>query len=127
MIDHQAGATSEGASLSHRCSAKPRTVVMSMGLIRIPVSVSMRLRSSRLPSESRPYSDKRTVRIEGAAQNQADLLGHQTPEPSGPLVQRQRVQLGAEFACVRSALPRGLEQFSEPAALREGGQPRCSH
>ena len=51
---------------------------------------------------------QRTVRVDGATQDQADLLGDQTPEPAGPLVRGQRVQLGAEFACVRSALPRRI-------------------
>ena len=48
---------------------------------------------------------ERTVRIDGATQNQADLLGDQTPKSGGPLVQGQLIQLGAEFACARSVLP----------------------
>ena len=42
---------------SHSSPAKPRmvVVVMSADEMRIPVSVSMRVRSSRAPSESRPY------------------------------------------------------------------------
>src|SRR6476661_484997 len=50
-------AASAGASFSHSSSAKPRMVmvVMSVDEMRIPVSVSMRVRSSRTPSESRPY------------------------------------------------------------------------
>ena len=31
--------------------------------------------------------EERTVRIDGAAQNQADLLGNQTPKSGRPLVQ----------------------------------------
>ena len=38
--------------------ARPRMVVISVEVMRIPVSVSMRVRSSRLPSESRPYSER---------------------------------------------------------------------
>src|SRR5271163_1266849 len=38
---------------------------------------------------------KRMVRIDVAAQNQTDLLGKQTPQPGGPLVEGQLVQLGA--------------------------------
>ena len=49
---------------------------------------------------------QRAVRIDRATQNQTDLIGDQAPQPGGPLVRRQRVQLGPELACVRSALGR---------------------
>ena len=54
---------------------------------------------------------ERTVRIDAAAQDQADLIGDQTPKPGGPFVPGQRVQFGKEFACAPTALPRGSEQL----------------
>ena len=110
---------SSSASVSQRCSAKPRTVVMSVELMRIPVSLSMRVRSSRLPSESRPYSEsgrsgstvRRRIRPTCSETRRRSRAGHSSGGSS--------IQLTAEFACVRTVLPRGLEHLSEPAALRE--------
>jgi len=39
-------------------------VAMTLGVIRIPVSVSMRVRSSRLPNESRPWSESPSPKAE---------------------------------------------------------------
>jgi hypothetical protein len=107
-------AASAGASFSHSISAKPRTVVTarSVGLTRIPVSVSMRVRSSTAPSESRPYSESGPSGST-LTQDQADLLGDQMPQPGGPLVQGQLVELGTQFACARCVLLNGAERFGE--------------
>ena len=58
LTHHDAAESARGQpEFRHRSSAKPRMVVMSLVVMRIPVSASMRVRSSRLPSESRPYSE----------------------------------------------------------------------
>src|ERR1700758_3556009 len=41
-----------------------------------------------------------TVRIDRAAQDLAEFVRHQTPEPREPFLLRQRVQLGKESTCV---------------------------
>ncbi len=72
-------------------------VVMSVDEMRIPVSVSMRVRSSRAPSESRPYPESGRSGSTLLTQNQADLIGDQTPQSGGPLVQGQLVELSTQF------------------------------
>ena len=94
--------------------------------MRIPVSASMRVRISRLPSESRPYSEsgrsgsmlRRRIRLICSEIRRRSRAGHSS---SGSACSSARNSL----VPVR-LFARGLEQFSEPAALREGGQPRCS-
>ena len=61
---------------------------------------------------------ERPVGIDGATQDQADLVGDQTPQPGGPLVAGQLVEFGKEFACARLRFARGAERFGERAALR---------
>ena len=41
---------------------------------------------------------QRMVGIDVAAQDQTDLLGEQTPQPAGPLIERQVGQFGTQFA-----------------------------
>ena len=72
------------ANVSHRVSPNARTVVMSMERTRTPVSVSIRVRSSRLPSESKPYSeiarsgstDLRKIRLSCSATRRRTNVGH---------------------------------------------------
>ena len=72
-----------------RTGARPRRarvlwVAMILGDRRIPVSVSMRVRSSRLPSESRPYSTngrsgstvRRRIRLTCSATRRRSRAGH---------------------------------------------------
>ena len=61
------------------------------------------VRSSWLPSESRPYSERGRSGSICATQNQADLLGR--PDAGAGWATRPGAahQLGTEFACVRSA------------------------
>ena len=68
---------------------------------------------------------ERTVRIDGATQNQADLLGDQTPKP-GEATRPAGSSLSSARNLLLSApaLPRGLEHLGEPAALRQRSQPR---
>ena len=118
---------SSGASFSHRWSAKPRLVVISVGLMRIPVSVSMRVRSFEVAQRVKAVFGERTVRIDGATQNQADLLGDQTPQPGGPLVRGQRRQLGTEFAVASAGFARWTGTASANwLRCAKRGQPRAS-
>ena len=59
------------------------------------------------------------IRVDGAAQNKADLLDDQMPKPSGPLLLGQRAELDAERVAVCSVLPRRLESFGEGCPLSE--------
>ena len=69
--DHDGTDTSSGARTSQRRSASTRMVEISVDPIRIPVSASMRVRTSSVPSESNPYSasgrsgstDRRRIRL----------------------------------------------------------------
>ncbi len=114
------------SQISSIARANPRTVVISLGLMRIPVSASMRLHSSRLPSESRPYSTR--GRSGSTVRRRIRLIWSATRRRSRP----GRSSGGSAFSSARNLLvfvrllPHGLEQFSELAALREGCQPRCS-
>ncbi len=95
--------------------------------MRIPVSVSMRVRSSRAPSESRPYSEsgrsgstlRRRIRLTCSETRRRSRVGHSS---GGSSLSSARSLLDA-----RCVLPGGAECFGERAALGEGGQPRCSH
>src|SRR6476620_10527806 len=79
-------AASGGASFSHSSSAKPRMVmvVMSVDEMRTPVSVSMRVRSSRAPNESRPYPERgrsgstlrRRIRLTSSEIRRRTRVGH---------------------------------------------------
>ena len=60
-----------------------------------------------------------TVRVDSAAQNQADLFGDQAPEAGWPLVERKLGELGTELAVIGSV--DGLESVCEAATLRQGG------
>src|SRR5262249_52301710 len=67
-----------------------------------------------------PVLAQRPIRIDGAPQQQADLIRYQPPDHAGPLVLRRRLQLGEELALVRLTVRHGLERLGEAAALREG-------
>src|SRR5262245_65131850 len=68
-----------------------------------------------------------TVGVDGAAQDKAELLADQTPEPLRPLLGRQCVQLGAECVPVDFGLPGGSKRFGEREMFSERSQPRCSN
>ena len=67
---------------------------------------------------------QRTVRVDAAAKQQADLVGHQPPDVARSLLAWQGLELGAELAGVLLAPAHRLEALGELAALREGRQPR---
>ena len=82
-------------------------VAMALGVIRNPVSVSMRVRSSRLPSESRPWSEngrsgstvRRRIRPACSATRRRSRVGHSScgsdaqlgTERGGVVLQSSRV------------------------------------
>ena len=97
---------------------------MSVDLIRTPVSVSMRVRNSRLPSESRPYSDsgrsgsidRRRIRLICSEISRRSRAGHSSRGSSCSSARNLLVPA--------ASWPHRLERLGELAGLRERRQPR---
>ena len=96
--------SSMGASFSHRCSARPRTVVMSVGAdantrfgfdARTQFEVAQRVQA---------IFGKRPVRIDGATQDQTDLIGDQTPNRVGHSSRGSASSSTRNLLCRRCAL-----------------------